>query len=356
MHVATLLKKPTGVTSSPTSKQLHKQGVFLNRLGRLHEDGFSLKEALTFLQTIADKDTKEMVHFLIIESAKGSEFSSVLKEAGFPDYTCTQVYFSLFHGQFAHSLINAGDLLIKQSEKKKKMKQILQYPIMLVVFIIGMLIAMRYILIPHMNQIVQVDSQSLPFSTHVIVQSVYHAPTIIVLTLVICSILYFIVSSYLRRQSPIEQLMLKSKWSRSLLFQLYWSHYFTYEWGNLLKGNRSLFEVVQIMKETETSLLINEMGQWIEKEMRKGMDFHDALRPLTFLRPEVLEVVKHGELSGKLGTELILYAQNCEESFDKRSEQLMEYVQPVIFVGVAVIIIAIYAALLLPTFSLLNTL
>lgn len=354
--MATLRKKPTGVTSSRTSKQLKNQGVCLNRLGRLHEDGFSLKEALTFLETISDDKSKETVRYLMNETATGSDFSSALKGAGFPDYTCTQVYFSMYHGQFAQSLIHAGDLLIKQSEKKKKLKQILQYPAMLVVFIIGMLFAMRFILIPHMEHIIQVDAQTLPYSTWLIVQTVYHAPTLIIGVLIGGSVGYFLLSTYLNRLSPIDQLMVKSKWSRSLLFQLYWSHYFSYEWGILLKGNRSLFEVVQIMKDTETSLLINEMGQWIEKEMKKGLDFHDTLKPLTFLRPEVLEVVKHGELSGKLGIELMMYAKNCEELFDQRSEQLMEAVQPIIFIGVAVIIIAIYAALLLPTFSMLNTL
>lgn len=354
--MVTFPKKPTHAISSLTSKELTQQGVFLSRLGRLLQDGFSLKEALTFLETIADKKSKPIVQGIKDEASLGVEFSTVLKQAGFPDYTCSQVYFSLFHGRFSEAVTHAGDHLLKQAEKKKKLLGILQYPVMLLVFITLMLFAMRYILLPHIEQIVSVDATDMPLSTRLIVQGVYQAPIILVGLTVAFIVTLVGFKIFFRKKSPLERLSLVSRLTRSTLYQLYWSQFFSYEWGSLLRGECSLLEVVDIMKGNATSPLINEMGHWIEQKMRGGELFHEALEPLKFLKSEVIEVVKHGEITGKLGKELEMYAKNCEEEFDKKIEKAMERIQPVIFIFVAVIIIAIYAALLLPTFSLMDTL
>ncbi|MDZ7834861.1 MAG: type II secretion system F family protein [Alkalibacterium sp.] len=144
-------------------------------------------------------------------------------------------------------------------------------------------------------------------------------------------------------------------WSKSGLFRLYWTRFFSNEWGGLLKGNTSLFEVVAIMKQNGLSPLITEMGEHIEREMKQGHAFHETLKELNFLNHELTLVIRQGEQSGRLGQELEMYAENCEEEFDKNVKRVMNWIQPVIFIFVAVIIVAIYAALLLPTFSALQT-
>ena len=354
--MATLPSKRINATLSLTSKDLNQRGQLLTRLGHLLEEGFSLKEALTFLETIADKKTKPVIHEIKREAGVGVEFSTVLKNAGFPDYTCSQIYFSLYHGQFAKAVYSAGNHLIKQGEKKKKLKAMTQYPFMLLLFITMMLFAMRYILIPHIEQILTVDRSQMPVSTRFIVQGVYQAPLIIVISLALLCVSYILIKYFLNKKSPLERLTLISQFVPTSLFKLYWTQFFAHEWGSLLKSNCSLLEVVSIMKGNSLSQLINEMGSWIELEMKKGQLFHEVLLPLSFLKPELIEVVRHGEVTGNLGQELELYAAHCEEEFDKQIETHMERIQPIIFVFVAVIIIAIYAALLLPTFSLMDTL
>ncbi|MER2063314.1 MAG: type II secretion system F family protein, partial [Alkalibacterium sp.] len=101
--------------------------------------------------------------------------------------------------------------------------------------------------------------------------------------------------------------------------------------------------------------LITEMGDYIEREMKQGKSFHESLKDLTFLKKEITLVVRQGEQSGHLGKELEMYARECEEELDKQIEQVMNWVQPVIFIFVALVIVAIYAALLLPTFNALQT-
>lgn len=353
--MAISLKKPTAAISFRTHKDTVRQGRFLKRCGQLLLDGFSLQEALVFLETIVDSESKAMIELIHAEVSRGEVFSSALKTAGFSDVICAQLYFSLYHGQMAQTAVKAGSQLLKQAEKKRKMIGILQYPVVLMFFVMIMLLAMRFILLPHISELTAVQSAQLSLSTRLVVSGVYHAPEILAVSAVLCSLFIWFIVNRGKKLSPMKRLQWMTGWTRSSLFTLYWSQFFASEWGFLLKGNTSLLEVVTIMKKNTLSPLIAEVGEHIEKEMKQGKTFHASLSELTFLKEEVTLVVRQGEQSGHLGQELEMYARECEEEFDKQIEQVMNWIQPVIFIFVALVIVAIYAALLLPTFNALQT-
>lgn len=352
--MAISLRKPTAAISFRTHKETVRQGRFLKRCGQLLMDGFSLQEALVFLETIVDSQARGMIEVIHEEVSRGELFSSALKKAGFSDVICAQLYFSLFHGQLAQTAVKAGEQLLKQAEKKRKMIGILQYPIVLLIFVMTMLLAMRFILLPHINELTALQTEQLDLSTRLVVSGVYHAPEILAVLGVFSSFIILLLVNKGRKLSPMKRLQWMTSWTRSSLFTLYWSQFFASEWGFLLKGNTSLLEVVTIMKKNTLSPLITEVGEHIEQELKQGKSFHDSLYELTFLKKEVTLVVRQGEQSGHLGQELEMYARECEEELDKQIEQVMNWVQPVIFVFVALVIVAIYAALLLPTFSALQ--
>lgn len=354
--MAIFLKKPIKGTSFRTSKQLYNQGVFLNRLGRLLLEGFSMQEALNFLQRLSNNDSEKWVGIIRTQVTEGKSLSDALIECDFPDHICTQLYFALYHGNFAQAITRAGKQLIKQSEKRKKVAAIIQYPVMLIGFMVIMLFTMRYVLIPHIEQITSFQSKEMPLSTRLIVGLVYHAPVGMIGSGILIFILIIGFRSYSRKKTPVERLNNFAMWLRTPLLRLYWSQYFAYEWGQLIKGSCSLLEVVTIMKGKQSSDLVKEIGQCIEQEMLKGKSFSEALVPFGFLNDEIKEVVRQGETSGKLGNELEMYSLSCEEDFDRKIEQLMTWIQPVVFTGVALLIVVIYAALLLPTFSIMDTL
>lgn len=353
--MAISLKKLTTVILSRTHRKTLQHGRFLKRCGQLLLDGFSLQEALVFLETIEDTDAKEMIETVHTEVSRGELFSSALKKAGFSDVICAQLYFSLFHGQLAQTTLKAGNQLLKQTEKKRKIRTILQYPIVLLLFVMIMLLAMRFILLPHINELTAIQDGQLDLGTRFIVAGVYHSPLILTLIAVFSSLMLMFLAHKGKQMTPMNRLQWLTRWTRSTLFTLYWSQFFANEWGCLLKGNSSLLEVVTIMKKNTLSPLIAEVGEHIEQEMKQGKTFHDALSELAFLKKEVILVVRQGERSGHLGIELEMYARECEEEFDNQIEQLMNWIQPVIFIFVALVIVAIYAALLLPTFSALQT-
>lgn len=339
-----------------SNKQLLLKGLLLSRLGKMLSEGFSLKEALSFLSTLSEKEAKGWVDQLEKQVLSGHSLVEGLVDCQFPEQSVTQLYFALFHGDFSKAVKRVGEQLIKQAKNRRKLTAILTYPLMLICFIVVMLFVMRMVLLPHIEQITNLNPSALPIGTRLIVMFVYESPVILLAMISLSCFSLLVIRKIADKKHPLDNLIFLCRWSQSYVLQLYWSYYFSYEWGQLLKGGCSLLEVMTIMKGQENSIIVKEAGRRMEEEMTKGHSFSQSLEAFDFLTRQMKDVIKHGEQSGMLGAELMLYAQGCEQEFDAKIEQLMALVQPLVFAIVAVMIIAIYAALLLPTFSVLDAL
>lgn len=62
-------------------------------------------------------------------------------------------------------------------------------------------------------------------------------------------------------------------------------------------------------------------------------------------------MIEYGEIKSKLGRELDIYAQESWELFFSQLYQATQLIQPLVFLLVAVIIVIIYAAILLPIYQ-----
>ena len=62
-------------------------------------------------------------------------------------------------------------------------------------------------------------------------------------------------------------------------------------------------------------------------------------------------MIEYGEVKSRLGRELEVYAQKTWEKFFSRINQAMNLVQPLVFVFVALVIVLLYAAMLLPIYQ-----
>lgn len=351
-----LQKRPTQAILFRKRKQLYTQGVFLKRLGLLLREGFSLKDALSFMHATSSKEKKEWIQSIQEGLKKGNLLQEELFVLHFPERVCSQLYFSLVHGHFAQTVERCGQQILSQVEKRKKLMQIIHYPCILLFFMTGMLLAMRFIFLPHIQQMMGADAaHSMNALTKAVLMLVYTSPYWLV-SLMVCGVLcFFVLKRYLNKKTAIDRLTFYCRLPIVRPFlTLYWTHFCLFEWGQLLENGCSLKEVVTIMQTNEVAPFLQEASEWIGSEMGKGKHFREALAAFKFLKEEVGEIISHGEASGALGKEFILFAEECEEELTQRVERLMEKIQPFIFIVVALMIIAIYAAMLLPTLSLME--
>lgn len=62
-------------------------------------------------------------------------------------------------------------------------------------------------------------------------------------------------------------------------------------------------------------------------------------------------MIEYGEVKSKLGRELDIYAEETWQRFFGKLTQATQLIQPLVFVFVALIIVLIYVAMLLPMYQ-----
>lgn len=101
----------------------------------------------------------------------------------------------------------------------------------------------------------------------------------------------------------------------------------------------------------EKSVLMREMGSTMEKALLEGKSFDQSVGIFPFFKRELSLMIEYGEIKGKLGQELDIYAQVSWENYFRKLRQMTQWLQPLIFILVAIIIVMIYAAMLLPMYQ-----
>ena len=132
--------------------------------------------------------------------------------------------------------------------------------------------------------------------------------------------------------------------------RLYLTAYYSREWGNLIGQGIELAQIVQLMQ-TQKARLFQELGEDMEIGLLSGREFHQKVLDYSFFNKELGLIIEYGEVKSKLGSELDVYAEECWESFFNKLTQATQLIQPLVFVFVALVIVMIYAAMLLPMYQ-----
>ena len=135
-----------------------------------------------------------------------------------------------------------------------------------------------------------------------------------------------------------------------VFIQYYLTAYYAREWGNMIGQGLELSQIFQMMQE-QGNPLFREIGQDLEQSLQNGREFSKVVQNYPFFRRELGLIIEYGEVKSKLGSELEVYAEKTWESFFTRVNQTMNLVQPLVFIFVALLIVLLYAAMLLPMYQ-----
>ncbi|MGX7417449.1 competence type IV pilus assembly protein ComGB [Carnobacterium gallinarum] len=331
-----------------------KQAFFLSKLAVLVEEGFSLKEALNFLILIMTKE-KYWLEKVVISLESGQEFYQILAELGFSERISAEIYLAQVHGQFSQALANSGLYLEAKLEQRKKLKQLLHYPLLLVVFMLGILFAMRLFLLPYFSQLFQKNDSLTSILSQISIGFIYCFPYILAGIAAVGISLNVYLKRRFKHYSAIAKidLLLKIGFLDKFI-KLYYTYYFSYEWAQLFKSGHKMLRIIQLMKEKETTRLMQEVALKMEDGLKNGHEFNQIMEQFNFFTPELGAIIFHGELTSQLASELSLYSASCQKEFVTSIEKLLGWIQPVIFFLVAFFILCIYLALLLPMFTMME--
>ncbi|WP_255264879.1 competence type IV pilus assembly protein ComGB [Streptococcus sobrinus] len=321
----------------PKKLKTSRQRKVIQLFNNLLESGFTLTEIVDFLDRsslLAPAYTKEMRASLLA----GENLAAMMGKLGFSDDVVTQLSLAELHGNTQGSLLKIEAYLAHLMTVKRKLWEVATYPIILLTFLILIMLGLRNYLLPQLER------------TNLATRIINHFPLVFLIGVLVLA-LVILCLIWLQRRS--RKITWYSRLARLPLLgrfvQLYLTAYYAREWGNLIGQGVEMSRIVQLMQE-QRSQLFQEIGREMEAALLAGQEFHHKVLDYPFFLRELSLIIEYGQVKSKLGSELEVYAQEAWEAFFSRVNRATQLIQPLVFILVALVIVMIYAAMLLPMY------
>lgn len=253
--------------------------------------------------------------------SNGQSLSEILNDLRFSNSVITQVALADYHGNTLQTLQLITENLTQVQKVRQKLVTVATYPIILLVFLIVIVLGLKTYLLP------QVATNNFAGTVINLLPWLFLGFGIMLTGLILGLVRYFKTTSPLRNIQKVGRFPLIQTY-----LKLYLTAFYAREWGNLIKQGL-------------------EMRQDLIDAMQLGQEFHEKIHRYRFFAPELALIIEYGDMKAKLGDELLIYADESWAKFFEKVEKAMTIIQPLVFLFVALMIVLIYAAMLLPIYD-----
>lgn len=345
------------IVNKVTCKSMNdKQRIdFVKRLNILLRHGFTLSVSLTFLFEQVELKSSTLKQDLYASVKKGFGCSEIFAILKFPKSIIMLVYFSEIFGDLTLYLNNVEDFLLRNYKIKQNFYKTVQYPLVLLSFFIIMIMILNYTIIPEFKSLYLNMGVELSVLQIILTSIIFNLPLILLLIviislIVILSICYYRSCSVAKKIQFIRKLPILRK-----LFIRYKTFRLATEFSLFYKNGISLQSIVEIYANQESDPYLNYLSNIINLGLQKGINLSDVLKETGCFEPGLIKFIKAGEKEGKLEIELKLYSEIIISKIEKQLQTIIKFIQPIIFIILAGLIVILYLVIMLPMFELMQT-
>ncbi|MBD7906815.1 competence type IV pilus assembly protein ComGB [Sporosarcina gallistercoris] len=329
--------------------------MFLMRASELLKEGYTIHECFSLLLPHHSANSLSLITKVEDIFREGANVSEVLRALGFPDRILLSIELSENDGRLAEALNGASIRLKAAEERKQKFIQAATYPVVLMFAMGLLLIAFKIYFLPNFETLATSRSTTTQGVEKYLPRIVAKAPDFLLAVFGAGGLLFVIGKFCLRRLHP--EAKIKKLLKIPIVGDMYsnvWTRLFASETGNLLGAGNSIQEAMLILMKQKTDPILAQVALSIHEEASKGEPFHIAIDFTDGLTRDLSFFAKHGSDSGHLAKELLLYSEQLGNEIDRKVNRMMAMLQPILFVILAVCIIAAYLALLLPVYGMIK--
>ncbi|PRT06015.1 type II secretion system F family protein [Bacillus wiedmannii] len=328
---------------------LSDQVVLLKRLGDLLEKGYSLLQALEFLQFQLPLEKKVQLQRMIDGLKDGKSLHDSFHQLMFHQEVLSYLFYAEQHGDISFALQQGSALLYKKDKYRKDMMKIMQYPMFLAFFLIIMIFVFNRILLPQVDMVYSSFGSTAPLLTEQILSAIKLLPSLIFSTIFIIMIGCSVYMFYFRKLPHMKQvkIMLRIPLVKTFLI-LKHSHYFATQLSGLLQGGLSVLEALTIMMEQNYHPFFQYEAGRIERQLIAG-------EPLQSIIAKSGYIITHGQANGNLALELGDYSDLIMEKMEQKVKRMLVIIQPILFTCIGGIVVLMYLAMIMPMFQMMNS-
>lgn len=366
---------------APETKSNHKTTVdgifsFLNKDISLGRKGFSDKKKERFyselsvlvnsgidlassLQIILDqeknKKTLEIYKMLLDQLIRGENFSKAMQLShSFSEYE----YYNIMIGEESGTLsVALNELAAHYKTRMKQKRQLvsaLSYPILVLVVAFAAVTFMLNVIVPMFAGVFQRFGGELPAITQTILNISNflsdHILTILIILALIVAVVVFI-KRYEWYKKVSSRLLLKTPIMGRLMLKIYLAR-FCSSLYLLTSSGAPLINALELIGKMIRFYPLNQAIRGMIEGISKGMSLNGSMRPYKLFDAQFTSLVKVGEETGKLEYILQQLQNQYSEEVEYRTKQLGSLLEPILILGVGVMVLIILIAMYLPLFQL----
>ncbi len=331
--------------------------IFSRQLASLLKSGVPILSAINIISEQSDTPYLKYVLKNISNAVKdGATFSSAL---GSYPHIFSALYVALVRsgeesGTLAVALLRIADYRVKQEEIISRIRMSLAYPLLMAVVGIGTIIFMLTFVMPRLMGIFVNLGEKLPLPTRILIslsQGLVHWWFWIILVLVMISLFIArqvktesgkLAFSLFKLHLPIfGKLILKAELARfSRTFEL------------LIKNGVSILRAIDVAIPVLENEIIKRQLKQSYKELEQGGFFGKSLKNLKIFPLFMSNLISVGEESGRLDEALAEIADSYEHDTDEAIKIMSSLIEPLMILGMGLIVGFIVVAMLLPIFEI----
>lgn len=323
------------------------------QIALVQKSGIPLPEGIELLAESADLPRQTAVlRGLAQEMRKLIPLSEAMETLdSFPAYLVRMTKIGEMSGNLDHVMSNLADFYARDADLRKKIRNALIYPSVLLLMMLGIIVLLVARVLPVFSQILASFGGSMPafsqgllsFGTFVSRQAYWLLPLLIVL--VTCLVLW------LRRSIPGRRLIDQARLSLPILGPLYRRIYtarFSISLSYMLRSGIDLDTALTMTEAVMDNSLVSERIADCRKKIRKGADTFIALQETALFPRLFVRMLSLGNRTGEMDSVMHKIARAYESEVDSKLTRLTGIVEPLLVVILSLIVGGILLTVMLP--------
>lgn len=318
---------------------------------------------LQVLETVAERlESGRLLEIMrdIQEDVRGG---AVLSEAfgKFPRYFPPLYIASFRAGERTGDLpLTLGRYIAYQQRAEKlkaKVKSASFYPILLSSFVVVVVLFLMLWVVPTFTQIYIDADVELPLATRIIILAAgILTDGLPVLVPVVIALVFFLRTILTTEKGRLirDRLKLKVPFFGKLFLDYALSS-FCRTLGTTLQSGMPIVQALQMSRGTLNNRMFEDKMLHVIKRVQEGQSLSDALEQTDFFPSLALRMIGVGETSSSLSEMLTDVADYYEDEVERRLDRLSTLIEPLLMLGMGLLVGAIVVAMYIPIFQMGTT-
>ncbi|MCM8788961.1 MAG: type II secretion system F family protein [Candidatus Omnitrophica bacterium] len=339
---------------------LPEMALFSRQLATMLESGISILDAVGDL---ADQTQNKYFSYVLSDIAgeirEGSSFSKALSKH---PKVFNQLYVALvFSGEESGNLVEVLKDLSSELEDQlallRKVRQAVSYPAVILIFFVSVVAFVFLYLVPKFKEIFESFGAQLPLFTRIILEisrfSLKFLPFLL-LGMILSGILFAVYKKTPSGSKRIDRFKLHLPVFGDLFLKVSLAR-FSRSLATLLQGGVSIIAALDIVARTAGNAILEEYIRRIKEGVTGGELLGNEMKKYRIFPTMMVRMVAVGEETGRTDDMLTRVSKFFRDEVDVTLNILSSILEPILIIGLGVIVGTVVLAIYLPIFKLAAT-